>query len=169
MARQGAQASGPCVLDFVPSAADDDAAVEVAAKLVPAGIVLRRGGAYPALRHAREVVTFLPYLLVGLVPPFSPFFMATLEEYGLTPNVILILALFALFRHFFSLMRSPSLSPVPAPPRNTAPSAMSSLGGVAPASFPLPERTSGRTGSGNGCIWRWTTPSRAFVFLKARW
>ena len=77
-------------------------------------------------------MTFLPFLLVGLVPPYSPFFMAALEEYGLhlvhlTPNAILTLALFALaceafvgvnpslalFRQFFSLVRSPSLSPSP--------------------------------------------------------
>ena len=83
MARRGAQASGPHVIDFVPSAADDDAALRVAAKLVPAGTVLRHGGASPAFRSMREVVTFLPFLLVGLVPPFSLFFMAALEEYDL--------------------------------------------------------------------------------------
>ena len=33
--------------------------------------------------HTREVVTFLPFLLVGLIPPFSPFFMAALEEFDL--------------------------------------------------------------------------------------
>ena len=130
MGRRGAQASGPCILDFVPSAANDDAAMEVAAKLVPAGTVLRRAGAFPVLRHTQEVVTFLPFLLAGLVPPFSPFFMAALEEYGLhmvhlTSNAILTLALFAhaceafvgvrpsvtLLCHFFSLVRSASLSP----------------------------------------------------------
>jgi hypothetical protein len=132
MARQGAHASDQRVLDFVPSAADDDAALRVAAKLVLAGTVLRWGGASSAFRNVREVVTFLPFLLVGLVPTYSPFFMAALEEYGLhlmylTPNAILILALFAhaceafvgvnpsvvLFRQLFSLLRSPSLSPSP--------------------------------------------------------
>ena len=56
--------------------------------------------AFPAPQHTREMVTFLPFLLMGLVPPFSPFFMAALEEYGLhmvhlTPNAILTLTLFA--------------------------------------------------------------------------
>ena len=71
----------------------------MAAKLVPAVTVLCRGGAFPALWSTREVVTILPFLLVGLVQPFSPFFMAALEEYGLhlvhlTPNAILTLAFF---------------------------------------------------------------------------
>ena len=66
MARRGAQASDTCILDFVPSAANDDAAMEVAAKLVPAGTMLRRGGAVPTPRNAREVVTFLAFLVVGL-------------------------------------------------------------------------------------------------------
>ena len=71
------------MLDFAPSAADDDAALRVTAKLVPAGTVLRRSGAFPALRNTQEVVTFLPFLLVGLVPHFLLFFMVALEEYGL--------------------------------------------------------------------------------------
>jgi hypothetical protein len=83
MACQGAQASGLRVLDFTPSAADDDAALRVAVKLVPVGTLLRRGGAFLALRKSREVVTFLTFLLVGLVPCFSPFFMAALKEYDL--------------------------------------------------------------------------------------
>ncbi|RLN30897.1 uncharacterized protein C2845_PM05G21230, partial [Panicum miliaceum] len=91
---------------------------------------LRAGEHSPALRSAREVVTFLPFLLVGLVPPFSPFFVAALEAYAihlahLAPNSILTLAIFAhacemffavspsveLFRHFFSLRRSSSVDP----------------------------------------------------------
>ena len=90
-------------------------------------------------RHLQEVVVFLPFVLAGLVPPFSPFLVATLEEFGLhlvhlTPNAILMLALFAhacemfmgvrpsveLFRHFFSICRSASASPSPGairPPR----------------------------------------------------
>ena len=83
------------------------------------------------LHHTREVVTFLPFLLVGLIRPFSPFFMAALEEFSLhmvhlTPNAILTLARFAytcetfmgvslsvaLLRNFFSLVRSLSLSPI---------------------------------------------------------
>ena len=69
--------------------------------------------------------------MVGQVPPFLPFFMAALEEYGLlvhpTPNAVVTLALFAhaceafvgvspsvaLFCHFFSVVRSSSLSPGP--------------------------------------------------------
>ncbi|RLN25605.1 uncharacterized protein C2845_PM07G11660 [Panicum miliaceum] len=81
--------------------------------------VLRAGEHKPA---PREIVTFLPFLLVGLVPPFSPFFVAALEAYAihlvhLTPNAILTLAIFAhacemffrvapsveIFCHFFSL------------------------------------------------------------------
>ena len=130
MARRGALASGPRVLDFAPSAADDNIAVEVSEKPVPAGTVLHRGEAFLVLRHAWDVVTFIPFILVGLVPPFSPFFKATLEEFGLhmvhlTPNDILTLALFAhvceafmgvillvaLLRHFFILVRSPTVSP----------------------------------------------------------
>jgi hypothetical protein len=68
--------------------------------------------------------------VVALIPPFSPFFMAALEEYGLhmvhlTPNAILTLTLFAHaceafvevspsvahFCHFFSLVQSPSVAP----------------------------------------------------------
>ena len=99
----------------------------------------------------------------------------------LTPNAILTLALFAhaceafvgvrpsvtLLCHFFSLVRSASLSADAGAAHNTAPSAVSSLGGAAPASFPLPERTIGRTGSGNGYTWKGMTPLHAFVFLKA--
>ena len=70
MARQGVQTSGPCVLDFAPSMADDDVTVGVEEKLVLAGTVLHRGEAFSVLCHAREVVTFLPFLLVGLVPLF---------------------------------------------------------------------------------------------------
>ena len=106
--------------------------MEVAEKLVPAGTVLHRGDAFPVLYHAREVVTFLSLLLVGLAPPFSPFMMAVLEEFALhlvhlTPSVVLTLALFAhaceafvgvrpsveLFRHFYSVVRSGSVSPGP--------------------------------------------------------
>jgi len=83
------------------------------------------------LHHTREEVTFLPFLLVGLIPPFSLFLMAALKEFGLhmvhlTPNAILTLAHFAyaceafmgvspsvaLIRNFFSLLRFLSLSPV---------------------------------------------------------
>jgi len=42
MARRGAQASDPHVLDFAPYTADNDIAVGVAEKLVPAGTVLHR-------------------------------------------------------------------------------------------------------------------------------
>ena len=74
--------SGTRVLDFAPSNVDDDA-VEVVRKLVPAGIVRRRGGDFPTPHNAREVVTFLAFLVVELAPPFSPFMMAVLEEFAL--------------------------------------------------------------------------------------
>jgi hypothetical protein len=67
--------------------------------------------------------------MVGLVPPFSPFFMKVLEAYAihmvhLVPNTVVTLALFMqacemfvgvqpsveLFRHFFSLCQSYSVS-----------------------------------------------------------
>jgi hypothetical protein len=78
--------------------------------------------AYPSPRCFGEVVIFLPFLMAGLVPPFSPFFIEVLETYAihmvrLVPNTVVTLALFAhmcemfvgvhplveLFRHFFSL------------------------------------------------------------------
>lgn len=39
------------------------------------GTILHAESAYPRL--AREIITFVPFLLVGLAPRFSPFFMAT--------------------------------------------------------------------------------------------
>ena len=67
-----------------------------------------------------KVVTFHESSAMGLLPPFSTFFMAILEPYGLHmlhlhPNVVLIFATFAyacetfvgvapsvtLFRHYF--------------------------------------------------------------------
>jgi hypothetical protein len=78
------------------------------------------------------VVTFLAFLAVGMAPPFLPFMMAALEEFAshlvnLAPNAVLTLALFAhackmfmgvqpsveLFRQFFTISRSGSLSPGP--------------------------------------------------------
>ena len=60
MARRGAQASGPHVLNFTPSAAVDNIAVGVTEKLVPVGTVLRWGEAFLVLHHAGVVVTFPP-------------------------------------------------------------------------------------------------------------
>ena len=90
MTRSGPQASGPLVLDFVSSSVGGEG-VEVARKVVPAGTVVRQGGDFPSPRNAREVVTFLSFLMVGMAPPFSPFLAATHEEYAihlvhLTPN-----------------------------------------------------------------------------------
>ena len=67
------------------------------------------------------MVTFHNFSMMGLLPPFSDFFMAVLEAFGLHmlhlhPNVVLILATFAhackafvsvmpsvaLFRHFLT-------------------------------------------------------------------
>jgi len=143
MTRSGPQASGPLVLDFVSSSVGGEG-VEVARKVVPAGTVVRQGGDFPSPRNAREVVTFLSFLMVGMAPPFSLFLTATLEEFTihlvhLTPNAVLTLALFAhacemfvgvqpsveLFCHFFAISWSPSLSPGP----GTAPQAHT-VGGV---------------------------------------
>ncbi|RLN04613.1 hypothetical protein C2845_PM13G09650 [Panicum miliaceum] len=117
------------VLDFGPSSVDA-AGVARARGFVSPDIVLRAEEHSPVSRSVREVVTFLPFLLVELVPPFSPFFMVALEAYAihlvhLTPNSILTLAIFThvcemffgvspsveLFRHFFSLCRSSSAAP----------------------------------------------------------
>jgi hypothetical protein len=78
------------------------------------------------------VVTFLAFLAVGMATPFLVFVMAVLEEFAihlvhLTPITVLTLALFAhtcemfmglqpsveLFRHFFTICQSGSLSPSP--------------------------------------------------------
>ena len=128
MTRRGPQASSPRILDFVPSIVNGDDA-EVARKMVPAGTVVHRGGDFPSPRNAWVVVVFLFFLVVGLAPPFSPFFMAVLEEFAihlvhLTPNAVLTLALYAhacemfvgvlpsveLFRYFFAPCRLASLS-----------------------------------------------------------
>ena len=78
MTHHGAQASHTRVLDFGLSNVGDDG-VGVAEKLVPVGTVLRRGGAFLAPRNSQEVVVFLSFLVVGLAPPFSLFFVAVLE------------------------------------------------------------------------------------------
>jgi len=170
MTHHGPQASGTRVLDFGPSNVVDDG-VGVAKKLVPAGTVLRWDGAFPAPCNAREVVIFLSFLVVGLAPAFSPFFVALLEEFALhlvhlTPNTVLMLALFVHacemfvgvrptvepFRHFYAPVRSGSISPAPTPPRSTAPS-----GG-----------TSGRAGSNSGCTSRLTTCPSVSIFPRGR-
>ncbi|RLN05152.1 hypothetical protein C2845_PM13G08980 [Panicum miliaceum] len=123
------QASDHRVLDFGPSSVDA-AGVARARRFVSPDTVLRVGDHSLVPRSAREVVTFLPFLLMGLVPPFSPFFVAVLEAYAvhlvhLTPNAILTLAIFAyacemffgvspsmeLFHHFFSLCQLSSVVP----------------------------------------------------------
>lgn len=90
---------------------------------------LHAGTVFPAPRHLREIVTFLPFLVVGLVPPFSAFFVAALEEYAihlkhLSPNSVMTIAIFAhvcemfvgmsssveLFYHFFTLYRTSSVT-----------------------------------------------------------
>ena len=76
----------------------------------------------PAPRGPRQIVIFASFVAVGLVPPFSAFFMQVLDTYGiqlahLSPNSVVILSVFthlceifvvvppsvALFRHFFIL------------------------------------------------------------------
>lgn len=75
----------------------------------------------PASCHG-ETIIFLSFLLSGLLPPFSHFFLAILDDFQiqllhLTPNSIMMLAIFthlyemfvgvlpsvALFHHFFAL------------------------------------------------------------------
>jgi hypothetical protein len=55
---------------------------------------------------AREFVLFNSYIMCGLVPPFSSFFLLLLEEFGLqlhhlTPHSILLAAVFAHFMEMF--------------------------------------------------------------------
>jgi hypothetical protein len=83
---------------------------------------VKSGSVMPAKLSAIEYPFFLHSIVVGLVPPFSPFFHAILEHYQihalhLQPNAIAILSIFAftceaflgvepsvaLFRHFYSL------------------------------------------------------------------
>jgi hypothetical protein len=129
MARRTRQGSGRRVLDFGPSSVTT-ALVDRARGLVSPSTTLRAGMAYPSPRGFGEVVIFLPFLMAGLVPLFSPFFVEVLEAYAihmvhLVPNAIVTLALFThvcemfismqlsveLFRHFFSLCQTPSVSP----------------------------------------------------------
>jgi hypothetical protein len=72
---------------------------------------------------AREFVLFNSYIMCGLVPPISSFFLLLLEEFGLqlhhlTPHSVLLVAVFAhfmemfvgvrpcttIFKHFYSLV-----------------------------------------------------------------
>jgi hypothetical protein len=67
--------------------------------LVCPGTSLRAGTAYPSPRGFGEVIIFLPFLMAGLVTPFSPFFVKVLEAYAiymvhLIPNAVVTLALF---------------------------------------------------------------------------
>ena len=93
--------------------------------LVPAG---RRGetvvrlATHPPDPDANETVIFASFITAGLLPLFSAFFLAVLEDFGvqllhLSPNSVVILAIFAhlcemfvgvmpsvtLFRHYFVL------------------------------------------------------------------
>jgi hypothetical protein len=137
MCRSG-QDSGRRVLEFGPSTVTATA-VDRAKGLVPPGTSLRAGTAYPSLRGFGEVVIFLPFLMVRLVPLFLPFFVKVLEAFAihmvhLVPHAVVTLALFAhacemfvgmqpsveLFRYFFTLCQLSSVSPGPrAAPRPT--------------------------------------------------
>ncbi|RLN04882.1 membrane-associated protein-like [Panicum miliaceum] len=131
MARSRNRGHGRHVLDFSPSLVDE-AGVAHARGFAPSSVVLRAGSAYPDLRGTQEIVIFLPFLVLGLVPPFSSFFISVLEEYAvhlvrLSPNSVMTLAIFAhacemfigvspsveLFRHLFSICRSSSSSSGP--------------------------------------------------------
>jgi hypothetical protein len=68
--------------------------------LMSPGTSLHTGIAYPSPRDFGEVIIFLPFLMAGLVPPFSPFFVEVLEAYAihmvhLVANAVITLALFA--------------------------------------------------------------------------
>ncbi|XP_015611589.1 uncharacterized protein [Oryza sativa Japonica Group] len=89
--------------------------------------IVTLGEGRPAPDYPGRSVFFLPFAMVGLVPPFSSFFMDVLEFYDLqmahlTPNAVMTLAIFAhlcemfigvrpslrLFRWFFTVQ---SVSP----------------------------------------------------------
>uniref|UniRef100_J3MDT2 Transposase (putative) gypsy type domain-containing protein n=1 Tax=Oryza brachyantha TaxID=4533 RepID=J3MDT2_ORYBR len=93
--------------------------------------VVRCGEAHMAPEFPNKAIFVVSFALVGLVPPFSPFFYDVLHFYGiqmlhLGPNSIFILAIFAhlcemfvrvmsmlpLFRHFFMLcqLKAPATS-----------------------------------------------------------
>lgn len=77
---------------------------------------------YPLEPRANETVIFTSFMMVGLLPPFSAFFLAVPDDFGiqllhLSPNSIIILAIFShlcemfigvlpsvvLFHHYFTL------------------------------------------------------------------
>ena len=77
---------------------------------------------YPPDPAINETVIFASFITAGRLPPFSAFFLAVLEDFGvqllyLSPNSVVILAIFAhlcemfvgvmptvaLFRHYFIL------------------------------------------------------------------
>src|SRR5664279_5461715 len=63
---------------------------------------IRPGSTMPANLAVTEYPLFIHTLFAGLVPPFSPFFLAVLEHYQiqllhLQPNSVVILAVFAFF------------------------------------------------------------------------
>ena len=124
--RSGARSSG-CIEDPVlPQSRLNKKSLSILKKgLVPTG---RRGetvvrlATYPPAPEANETVIFASFIAAGLLPPFSAFFLAVLEDFGvqllhLSPNSIVILAVFAhlcemfvgvmpsvpLFRHYFVL------------------------------------------------------------------
>jgi len=124
--RSGARSSG-CIEDPVlPQSRLNKKSLSILKKgLVPTG---RRGetvvrlATYPPAPEANETVIFASFIAAGLLPPFSAFFLAVLEDFGvqllhLSPNSIVILAVFAhlcemfvgvmpsvpLFRHYFAL------------------------------------------------------------------
>lgn len=129
MTHRGAQERGCHILDFVLSSVGTPTLERVRALVSPTTI-LRTRTLFPLPRDFREMVIFVPFLMVWLVPALSPFFVAVLEVYAihlvhLTPNVVLTLVLFVhtyemfvgvqpsveLFRHFFNLCCSgPSAS-----------------------------------------------------------
>ena len=131
MARSCPQAFGTRVLDFAPSSVSKDG-VARARGLIAGNTFLRAGTSFPAPRHVREVVTFFPFLIVGLVPPFLPFFVEVLEAYAihlvhLSPNTMMTLVIFThackmsigvtpsvdLFRYFFQHCRSSPMASGP--------------------------------------------------------
>ncbi|RLN03513.1 uncharacterized protein C2845_PM13G17940 [Panicum miliaceum] len=110
----------------------DEDGVARARGLMSPKMILCAGSTFPEPRHIWEIITFLPFLVVGLVPPFSSFFIAALDAYAihlahLSPNSIMTLAIFVHacemfigvspsvepFHHFFMLCRSSSGSPDP--------------------------------------------------------
>ena len=80
--------------------------------MVPAGqreaSVVTPANLPPSTRRPGRIVIFVSFFAVGLVPPFSTFFLQVLDTFGvqlahLSPNSVVILAIFTHFCEMFIL------------------------------------------------------------------